>query len=183
MCLTLSSQKRADYLRKHNIFYHIGEKCSTMFRIIPLYPELISFGNNVRIAARVQLITHDGIHRVVNKMDKNLKITEYIGCIEIKDNCFIGSDSTILPNVSIGPNVIVGAGSLVNKNLPEGGVYAGVPARYICSFDEFLQKRKSFPEIKIKKSSNGCLSAQTIEDCWKRFRDINSESQMTNNQK
>ena len=62
------------------------------------------------------------------------------GKIEIKDNCFIGANSTILPNVTIGPNSIVGAGSLVRSNIEPNSVYAGVPARRICSLDEYAEK-------------------------------------------
>ena len=65
-----------------------------------------------------------------------------IGSIHIEDNVFIGSHTIILCDVNIGSNVIIGAGSLVNKDIPANSVYAGVPAKYICSFDEFVEKRK-----------------------------------------
>ena len=50
---------------------------------------------------------------------------ENIGCIDIKDNVFVGSNSTILPNVTIGPDTIIAAGSLINKSIPGNGVYGG----------------------------------------------------------
>lgn len=78
---------------------------------------------------------------------------------------FIGSNSIVLPNVTIGPNTIVGAGTLVNKSL-QGGVYAGIPAKYICSFEEFAEKRRHMTEVKIEKI-NGDLSETSIEDFWK----------------
>ena len=168
MCST--AIKRAAYLKKHDILYHIGDNCMTMFRKIPLYPKLISMGNNVWIASQVSFIPHDVIHRMLNnKYGANFQ--EYMGCIDIKDNVFIGSNSTILPNVTIGPDTIVAAGTLVNKNL-RGGVYAGVPARYICSLDEFIEKRKQYPEIVIDKSGKGGLSEETVAACWKRFHDM-----------
>ena len=121
LCLTASAQGRAQYIKKHNLFRHIGDHCMVMFRKIPLYPELISMGDNVWIASNVLLVTHDGIHRVLNYLPEGNKFQEYMGCIEIKDNVFIGSNTTILPNVSIGSNVIIGAGSLINKTIPDGG--------------------------------------------------------------
>lgn len=48
---------------------------------------------------------------------------------------------TILFNVRIGPNVIIGANSLVNKDLEGGYVYAGNPTKKACSFDKFVNKR------------------------------------------
>ena len=57
------------------------------------------------------------------------------------DNVFIGTQTTILFDVRIGSNVIIGANSLVNKDLEGGYVYAGNPVKKICSFDEFVNKR------------------------------------------
>ena len=170
MYLCPTAVKRAEYLKRHNILFRVGDNCMTMFRKVPLYPKLISFGNNVWIASQVCFVTHDVIHRMLNnKLGKN-EFQEYIGCIDIKDNVFVGANSTILPNVAIGPNTIVAAGSLVNKSIGEG-VYAGIPARYVCSLNEFIEKRKQYPEIKIDKHGRGGLSENTIADCWKHFRD------------
>ena len=56
-------------------------------RVIPLYPELISIGNNVRLAAKVSLIPHDMIHAMLNNRWGNTeKFREYVGCIKIDDN-------------------------------------------------------------------------------------------------
>lgn len=63
-----------------------------------------------------------------------------LGRVTIGDYVYIGHNSTVLCNVRIGDNVIIGAGSLVNKDLPSNGVYAGVPAKYICSIYDFKKK-------------------------------------------
>ena len=119
MYMILTATKRATYLKKHDIFYHMGNNCMTMFRKIPLYPKLISFGNNVWIASNVSFITHDVIHQMLNNRINKKCFSEHIGCIELKDNVFIGANTTILSNVSIGPNVIVGAGILRNLRKKE----------------------------------------------------------------
>ncbi len=49
----------------------------------------------------------------------------------IGKNVWIGSDSTILPGVEIGDGAIIGAGSVVTKNVPSNTIAAGVPARII----------------------------------------------------
>lgn len=162
--------KRAKYLKKHDILYHVGDNCMTMFRKIPLYPKLISMGDNVWIASGVTFVPHDVIHRMLNNTTEEMDLEEYIGCIDIRDNVFIGSNCTILPNVSIGPDTIVAAGALVNKSLGTG-VYAGVPAKYICSIEEFISKREKMPHIDIRRNKRG-LDPDTVEECWERFRNI-----------
>lgn len=167
MYLNLTGIKRAAYLKKHNVFQHVGDNCMVMFRKIPLYPKLISMGNNVWVASNVTFVTHDVIHRMLNNKFKIKEYSENIGCIDIKDNVFIGANSTILPNVSIGPDAIVAAGALVNKSIREG-VYGGVPAKRICSIDEFIEKRNQFPQIQITRGRGG-LSDETVTECWNRF--------------
>lgn len=122
LCLITSAISRAKYIRDHKIFRSMGNNGMIMFRKIPLYPQLISIGNNVWIASGVSLIPHDVIHQMLNNIDDNgYKFQENIGCIDIKNNVFIGCNSTILPNVTIGPNTIVAAGTLVNKSI-KGGI-------------------------------------------------------------
>lgn len=74
--LILSPMKRADYLRKHHVFNHVGKNCMVMFRKVPLYAELISLGNNVWIASNVSLITHDVIHHMLNYKLKSRSFSE-----------------------------------------------------------------------------------------------------------
>ncbi len=66
LCTILGSGDRADYLRKHNVFGHIGEGCTIMERKVPLCPELISLGNNVHLASKVYLIPHDAVYLCLN---------------------------------------------------------------------------------------------------------------------
>lgn len=68
------------------------------------------------------------------------KFQEKVGCIEIGDNVFIGSGSRILYDVRIGSNVVIGSGSVVNKDVPSNSVVAGVPARIIGTFEDFVCK-------------------------------------------
>lgn len=51
------------------------------------------------------------------------------GLIVLKKNCKIGTHSTIMPGVTIGENAVVGAHSFVTKDVPDGAVVFGVPAR------------------------------------------------------
>ena len=120
MCFIGSGTGRAKYLKKHNVFFNMGDGCMTMFRKIPLYPKLISFGDNVWIASNVSFLTHDVIHQMINQREERALLKEHVGCIKIKDNVFIGANTTILSDTIIGPNAIIGAGSLVNKDVCGG---------------------------------------------------------------
>ena len=94
------------------------------------------------MASGVSFVSHDIVHRMINgDPESKCRIGEYIGCIEIGDNVFVGAGVRLMYNVRVGSNCVIGAGSIVTKDLPSNGVYAGIPARYICSYDDFLKKR------------------------------------------
>lgn len=101
----------------------------------PSHCFLISIGNNCTLAPNVRLIAHDA------SLFKYIGITK-IGRINIYDNCFLGDSAIILPNVSIGPKAIIGAGSVVTKDIPENSVAAGTPAKVITTFDEYLREHQ-----------------------------------------
>ena len=85
--------------------------------------------NNVCIARDVNFIMHDIINFVFKNLDNDNKYTQHKGCIEIMDNCFIGSGAQICPNVRIGPNSIVAAGAVVTNDVPPGEVWGGYPLK------------------------------------------------------
>lgn len=163
---------RGRYLKKYNIFAECGENVQFQPRLIPLYPELIKFGNNIMVAAGVRLITHDASFSILKRLGKG-KFPEMIGCIEIMDNVFIGANCTILPNVRIGENVIVGACSLVTRDLKPNGVYVGSPAKKVGTFYDFVKKR-SFNHLENKydypyTENNQSLTTDEINRAWKQF--------------
>ena len=102
----------------------------------PSHCYLISIGDNCTICPNVRLIAHDA------SIKKHLGYTKF-GKIDIKENCFIGDSTIILPNVTIGAHSIVGSGSIVTKSIPPHTVAAGNPAKPICSLEEYLLKIKS----------------------------------------
>ena len=139
-----SAKKRTEFMRKHHLYGAIGNNCSIQKRKLPLYSNLVFLHNNVKIASNVGFVTHDIIHTMLNQKFPGGGYVERIGCIEVMDNVFIGSGTRILYNTRIGSNVIIGSDSLVNKDIPDNSVYAGVPARFICTFDEYVEKAKAF---------------------------------------
>lgn len=111
-------------------------------------PFLIEIGDGTKLTNGVTFINHDGAAYVIQNFEKYKHIRNF-GRIKIGKNCFIGLNSIILPNVEIGDNSIVGTNSVVSKSLAENGVYAGNPASFICSIEEYaqkmIQKNTTFP--------------------------------------
>jgi acetyltransferase-like isoleucine patch superfamily enzyme len=64
--------------------------------------------------------------------------------IIIEDNCFIGYGAIVLMGVTIGHDSIVGAGSIVTKDVPPRSVLGGNPAKIICTTDKLVDKRRQF---------------------------------------
>ena len=60
----------------------------------------------------------------------------------IKKGASIGSGATILSNISIGENAIVGAGSVVTKNVPSNSIVAGNPAKFLRSIEQITEVSK-----------------------------------------
>ena len=140
------AKKKTEFIRKHHLFGSIGNNCNINKWKLPLHSELVYLHDNVRIASNVGFVTHDGIHRILNVKYNTSDFIEKVGCIEIGDNVFVGSGTRILYNTRIGNNVIIGSDSLVNKDVPDNSVYAGVPARFICTFDEYVEKARQYSD-------------------------------------
>lgn len=123
------------YFRKKG--YHVGNNNRIYIRDFGGEPYLVKIGNHCTIVSDVAFVTHDGGAWIFRDEIPDLNV---FGKIEIRDNCFIGSRSIILPNVTIGPNSVVGAGSVITKDVPPGTVVAGVPAKVICSIEDYKKK-------------------------------------------
>lgn len=107
-------------------------------------PYLVSIGKGTTVSFDTVFVTHDGATRVLRHLPGGDKDTSLYGKITVGENCFIGCRSVILPNVEIGDNVIIGAGSVVNRSIPSNTVAAGNPCRIICTLDEYKEKHKSY---------------------------------------
>lgn len=97
------------------------------------WPWLISIGDNTMISTNVKILAHDASTGFLGLGTK-------VGRVDIGKNCFIGCGSIILCGTRIGDNVIVGAGSIVTKDLESDCVYAGNPAKMICTCSELKEK-------------------------------------------
>ena len=95
----------------------------------------INIGDDVTLAPRVHILAHDASTK------RHLGYTK-IGLVEIGNKTFIGAGTIIMPNTKIGTNCIIGAGSLVTKDIPDNSIAVGVPAKVINTTDKYLAKEK-----------------------------------------
>lgn len=103
--------------------------------IDPSHCFLISIGDDCVFAPNVRLIAHDASAKLVAGATR-------LGCIRIGSRCFLGDSVIVLPGVTIGDDCIVGAGSVVSRDIPSGSVAAGNPARVIRTTEEYRQRHR-----------------------------------------
>ena len=105
-------------------------------------PYLITIGDNTTISYDCAFVTHDAATRVIRNLPDGNPETVIYGLIHVGKNCFIGCRSTVLAGVTIGDNSIIGACSLVNRDIPANVIAAGNPCKVICTLDEYRKKHE-----------------------------------------
>lgn len=124
------------------------------------WPWLISIGDNTTISSGVTILAHDASPCKVGCHTK-------LGRVRIGNNVFIGARSVVLCDTIIGDNVIVGAGSVVSQNLESGFVYAGNPAKKLCSMSEYREKHQaqneSHPDLSLIRKWDDWKNASSEE--------------------
>lgn len=105
----------------------IGDHFFANFDCIMLDGNLITIGRNVLFGPRV------GLYTANHALDAAERIAGgcYARPITIGDNVWVGAGVHIMGGVSIGQNTIIGAGSVVTKNIPDNVIAAGVPCKVI----------------------------------------------------
>lgn len=106
---------------------HIGENFFANFNLTILDEAEVRIGDNCFIGPNVSIFT------ACHPLDAASRDTgvEWAEPVTIGDSVWIGGNATILPGVTIGNNVVIGAGSVVTRNIPSGVVVGGNPARII----------------------------------------------------
>ena len=109
----------------------------TKFNYIVQYPENLKMGINFDIATFTYINSQFGVTVEDNvqigshcSIYSHSTIDQKQGPIILKKNCKIGTHSTIMPNVIIGENSVIGAYSFVNEDVPANQLWIGVPAKF-----------------------------------------------------
>ena len=106
---------------------HVGESFYANFNCVILDVAEVIIGKNCMIATIVAIYTAT---HPIDPVERNGG-TEYAKKVVIGDNCWLGGNSVICPGVTLGNNVVVGAGTVVTKSFGDNVVLAGNPAKVI----------------------------------------------------
>ena len=111
---------------------HVGARTFANFGLVALDVAPITIGEDVQIGPNVQLLTP------IHPLEAGLRRDKWEAArpITIGDNVWLGGGVIVCPGVTIGANTVVGAGAVVTKDLPEGVLAVGNPARVIRELPE-----------------------------------------------
>jgi acetyltransferase-like isoleucine patch superfamily enzyme len=115
----------------------IGKNCRVFTTRFGTEPFLVSLGDNVTVTQGVTFLTHDGSTCLFRDGSGR---RYFYSPIKVGSNVFIGVNTIIMPGVVIEDNVIVGAGAVVTRSVPQGKIVAGNPARIIGDFATYKSK-------------------------------------------
>lgn len=101
---------------------------------------LIKIGSHCQITDGAKIFTHGGGNVARSRYPK----FDCFGKVSIGNYVYIGNNSLIMPGVTIGNNVLVAAGSVVTKSIPDNCVVGGNPAIYICSVEDYIERNLPF---------------------------------------
>ncbi len=156
-------EKRSEMLKE--MFAEIGENC---YIEPPLHSNWggkhVHFGNNVYCNFNLTLVDDTHIYVGDNVLfapnvivataghpldsDLRRKAYQYNMPVHIGNNCWIGAGAKIMPGVTIGDNTVIGAGSVVTKDIPSNVLAYGVPCRVVREIGEH-DKEYYFKNLKI----------------------------------
>lgn len=119
----------------------VGNGCfvGDYVRIDTSHPDMITIEDNVSIASGSRLLCHQRDFSDYCVGDDYMKLGYVVKPIVLKKGCLVGMESFVMPGVTIGEGAIVGAGSLVTKNIPAWTIAAGRPAKVLKQ----ISKRES----------------------------------------
>ena len=122
-------------VKRHFGLSGMGQDCLIQSNVVITDPSHVRLGNNVHLTG-CTLFGRDGVMNMLKQaygfpLDK-------VGPIDIRDNVFVGHQAIIMPGVTIGPDAVVAAGSVVTRDVPPGSIVGGVPARVIGSVADLV---------------------------------------------
>lgn len=122
-------------------------------------PHLTEIGENVWLTAGTLLLNHDGAIAMLNRAGRT-DLVNIVGRIVIEDDVFVGLRAIIMPGVRVGRGAIIATGSLVTKDVDPDTVVGGVPARFICTVEQYLANYSA--ECRILVAEDEAAIRQTV---------------------
>lgn len=129
------------------IFFHygkhtrIGKRCFFNYNLTIQDDAPVSIGDDCNFGPNVTIVTP--IHpllpnerRVMYDQDGNPRHLCYAKPVSIGKDCWLGANVVVCPGVTIGDNCVIGAGSVVTRDIPPNSLAAGVPCRVIREISE-----------------------------------------------
>jgi len=133
----------------------IGKHVGIFERTIINPSESIEIGDDVGIGAEVMIWTHGAWLDVLQGFPSDF------GPVKIGNNVWLPARSIVLPNVTIGDDIVIGIGSIINRDLPNGCFAAGSPCKVI--------KENCYPR-ELHESEKTELVENILKD-WKKLLD------------
>jgi len=115
----------------------MGDDCFMNYDCIILDNAEVTIGKHCLFGPRCQLIT--ATHPTDYKQRKSLH-SDIAKPIRIGNECFFGASVVVVPGVTIGDNVVVGAGSVVTKDVPSNTIVCGNPAKPVKQLEPFVEE-------------------------------------------
>ena len=132
---------------------HFGKNVVVNFNANLVDDGEIFIGDDVMIGPNCNIAT--AVHPVSPRLRRHK--LQFNKSVHIGNNVWMGAGATVLPGVTIGDNSIVGAGSVVTKDVPANVIVGGVPARVlreISADDDYFDKDKKIPQDILDKYMN-----------------------------
>lgn len=150
------------FCNEKKVRYKIGNVKRHNSLVDSLLPEFVEIGDNFISAPGSIILAHDA--------SLFAQFQEYkVARTTIGDNVFLGANAVVLPGVTIHDGAIVGAGSVVTKDVPENTVVAGNPARPIGSVESYRERCRlrgalmKAPDTFIKLFDNQFLNDEDLK--------------------
>ena len=125
----LEALQRRGLVLGHGVY--IGERTFIDYD----FPWLVAIGDDTTISLEVIVLAHDA-------STKRTTGRARVARVDIGSRVFVGARAIILPGVAIGDDAIVGAGSVVVRDIPAGAIAAGNPARVIAETAAYAERHR-----------------------------------------
>lgn len=120
----------------------MGDGSYANFHFTVLDEGKVTIGKNVFIGPNVSILTpihplrYQERNAFYSEKTKSMTNLERAGTVTIRDNCWLGGGVTVCPNVTIGEGCVIGAGSIVTRDIPPNSLAVGNPCRVLRPITE-----------------------------------------------